>query len=300
MSHLSVTATGIVVNQAGEFLIMQRDDTRTWAPPGGAALADETPAETAAREVEEETGLKVLPVRLVDLTFAPLADSGGLVFTFRCLVRGGALRPSAEALQVGYHKPRPLPRAMLPDHRLRVQRALAHQGGPPGLHIQPPSRVNWLLRRALRRLYDPLGRRRAPDPTPPLTWTAGAFVALRDAHGRLLWVRRRDTGRWNLPGGGSRPGEPPWQTAVREALEETGLDVRPTALVGVYTKTHTQHLAFVWAAEMAGGVLTPGPESAEFAWFAPGEEPEAAPLHHRERAVDAATTERAAVLFRKQ
>lgn len=63
----------------------------------------------------------------------------------------------------------------------------------------------------------------------------GANVIERD--GRVLVVREGKPavgGRWNLPSGRLEPGETPVACARREAREETGLEVTPTALVGVY------------------------------------------------------------------
>jgi 8-oxo-dGTP pyrophosphatase MutT (NUDIX family) len=36
---------------------------------------------------------------------------------------------------------------------------------------------------------------------PPNSMTPTAFAAVRDDHGRLLLVRRSDSGNWELPGG---------------------------------------------------------------------------------------------------
>ena len=48
-------------------------------------------------------------------------------------------------------------------------------------------------------------------------------------NGKLLLTKREDFEVWCLPGGGVDPGESVAQAAVREALEETGLDVRVDA-----------------------------------------------------------------------
>lgn len=50
----------------------------------------------------------------------------------------------------------------------------------------------------------------------------------------VLCVRRSDNGRWTPVTGIVDPGEPPAETAVREALEEAGVTVRVDRLVGVY------------------------------------------------------------------
>ena len=42
---------------------------------------------------------------------------------------------------------------------------------------------------------------------------------------------------WELPGGGAEEGEDPASAARRELLEETGLDVEPGRLTGIYYET---------------------------------------------------------------
>jgi 8-oxo-dGTP diphosphatase len=49
-----------------------------------------------------------------------------------------------------------------------------------------------------------------------------AFAAVRDITGRMLLVRRCDTGDWELPGGHVDPGESA-SDAVRETAEESGI-----------------------------------------------------------------------------
>ena len=75
------------------------------------------------------------------------------------------------------------------------------------------------------------------SPTPPAASCAApcAFAAVRDITGRLLLVRRCDTGDWELPGGHLDPGESASGAAVRETAEESGITVQVTGLVGIYT-----------------------------------------------------------------
>lgn len=54
--------------------------------------------------------------------------------------------------------------------------------------------------------------------------------------GQIVLVRRRDNGKWALPGGMVDWGEDISTTALRELKEETGLDmVKLDRLVGVYS-----------------------------------------------------------------
>lgn len=56
------------------------------------------------------------------------------------------------------------------------------------------------------------------------------------ADGRIVLVRRRDTGKWSLPGGLVDWGDNLTTTAIRELKEETGLElVHIRRLVGVYS-----------------------------------------------------------------
>lgn len=66
-----------------------------------------------------------------------------------------------------------------------------------------------------------------------LLLTPGVLAIIRDHQGRILLHQRADNGAWVIPGGCSDPGEEPARTLVREVWEETGLIVRPRALVAV-------------------------------------------------------------------
>lgn len=285
---MKLYADGIVTNEFNQVLFIRRDDSRTWAQPGGAVEEGETPTEALEREVEEETGLKIEPVRLVGLYYRSEGPDGLLMFTFRCIQRGGELRTSEESPSVGFLPAAPLPRPMLPVHRERLERALRHSGGPPYWGKQPMALGIRLVRGIVYATRDLLrilhGQERFQ---PPPEWRAGAFVVLRDERERVLWVRRNDHDVWNLPGGGRQGLEAPWQTAVREAYEETGLRVNLTDLTGVYTKPDQEEVIFTFAAQAAGGSLRSNREAAEFAYFAPGDEPPNSLPKHVQRVEDA-------------
>jgi 8-oxo-dGTP diphosphatase len=301
---LKLAANGYVINELGEILLIRRDDTRTWAFPGGSLDAGELPPDGAAREVEEETGLKVLPVRLVNVDFWPGNVGGFLLFGFRCLQRGGTLTPSAESPEIGYYSPKMLPRPMFHEHRQRLERIYRHRGGRPLLYQARPDwtwRWGWFLLRTVIYPWKDLRRRWRGLPAyvePPL-WQAGAFAVIRNEAGEVLWVKRTDREVWNLPGGIHEDGESPWQTAVRETQEETGLRVTIDQLYGVYVKPDRNEVIFNFTARPVGGILSTGPEAAELAYFAPGEEPANSLPNHVDRVADLAVGMETAV-FRQQ
>jgi len=62
-----------------------------------------------------------------------------------------------------------------------------------------------------------------------------AFAVARNGLGRVLLVRRSDDGYWELPGGRVDVGESVSEAVVREVAEETGVTIKVTGLVGVYS-----------------------------------------------------------------
>jgi ADP-ribose pyrophosphatase YjhB (NUDIX family) len=274
---MNIGATGVVVNEYGDVLLIQRDDTRTWAMPGGSLDPGELPTAGVAREVEEETGLKVLPVRLVALDYWPLPPGGFLIFSFRCLVRGGNLQASAESLQVGYYNLGRPPGPMFGIHRERLEQALIHSGGPVAwrtLPITPAVRLTrFLLRRVVYPFKDWRRRLRGEEPfVPAAQWRVSAYAAVADADGRILWLRGGGRESWQLPGGDNLNHEAPWETAGRHTRVATGLEVKLLDLAAVYVRPANE-MVFVFTAESCAQEPVVATAENEFAYFAPGQEP---------------------------
>ena len=90
--------------------------------------------------------------------------------------------------------------------------------------------------------------------------------------GRLLLVRRDHDpalGRWSFPAGYVDAGEVVEAAAAREAREETGLDVRLTRLLGVYSSAGEQVVFVAYAGEAPGGEARAGDEVSAVRWFEP-------------------------------
>ncbi|MFO7654359.1 MAG: NUDIX hydrolase [Candidatus Krumholzibacteriia bacterium] len=99
---------------------------------------------------------------------------------------------------------------------------------------------------------------------------AGVIIMRED---RVCLVRRRfepRRGQWTLPIGFMEWGEEIQDTAVREAWEETGLDVAVDSTFGVYTGVLPPNLAVVVAifrARETGGELRAGDDAAEVGFY---------------------------------
>jgi 8-oxo-dGTP pyrophosphatase MutT (NUDIX family) len=87
----------------------------------------------------------------------------------------------------------------------------------------------------------------------------GAIVAVVEGD-KVLLTQREDFEVWCLPGGHVDPAESVAQTAIREAKEETGLEIELQRLVGIYSRLehggNNVHLV-LFAATPVGGILQP-------------------------------------------
>ena len=137
----------------------------------------------------------------------------------------------------------------------------------------------------------------------------GASAIIFDsARQQVLLTRRSDNGRWCLPGGGMDPGESAEETCVRETLEETGLKVLATKLVGVYTSPHimveysdgnrVQPISFSFEAEVIGGELSLSDETTEYGYFSVNELDTVDLLEHHRQRIDDAVQGRAEAFYR--
>jgi 8-oxo-dGTP pyrophosphatase MutT (NUDIX family) len=113
--------------------------------------------------------------------------------------------------------------------------------------------------------------------TSDLSMHAVAFVF--DDAGRVLLVQENyGARRYGPPGGGVDPGESPQAAAVREALEEAGIVVSVSHLVGIrWTELDgARFLGFGFRCEIVDGTPTPPPtgEIASLGWYDPHDPPQ--------------------------
>jgi 8-oxo-dGTP diphosphatase len=104
-----------------------------------------------------------------------------------------------------------------------------------------------------------------------------ASAIVLDTASRVLLIRENyGRHRFGPPGGRVEQGEAPWDAAVRETREETGLEVAARQLIGVYLVESDPPLlnfAFSCSVEAGEPSLPHTGEIAEIGWFDPLELP---------------------------
>ncbi|MHB8347449.1 MAG: NUDIX domain-containing protein [Acidiferrobacterales bacterium] len=122
-----------------------------------------------------------------------------------------------------------------------------------------------------------------PPLTPLLTTDVVIELMDRDPHPIVLIERRNPPYGWALPGGFVDRGESVESAAVREALEETGLAVRLTRLLGCYSdpardpRGHTASIVYV--AEARGEPMAQD-DAAAFGLYLPPDFPPVLAFDH--------------------
>jgi ADP-ribose pyrophosphatase YjhB (NUDIX family) len=141
-------AIGAVVgNEEGKILLIQRADSGVWLYPTGWADVGYSAAEVAVKEVKEETGIDIEPVRLI-----AVLDGIRLGFTriplyslvFLCRVLGGKLQAHPlETTGVGWFGEDELPEPLAGWERWAPHAFRAIRGDKVEVLFDPPRKPMW-------------------------------------------------------------------------------------------------------------------------------------------------------------
>jgi ADP-ribose pyrophosphatase YjhB (NUDIX family) len=150
-----VSVGAIVGNDDGELLLVRRADSGVWLYPTGWADVGYSAAEVAVKEVAEETGIEVEPLRLVmvldglrlGFTRSPLYS-----LVFHCKRTGGSLAAHPlECAEVGWFARDALPEPLAGSARWVDQAFAAIDGEPVEVLFDRPRTGRGAGRRQLER-----------------------------------------------------------------------------------------------------------------------------------------------------
>jgi len=142
------------------------------------------------------------------------------------------------------------------------------------------------------------------------TLMVGCAAVIFDSPARekILLTRRSDNGKWCLPGGRMEPGESAAEACEREVVEETGLVVKVTKLVGIYTsadwvvqyKDSQRHqlVAMCFVCDRTGGELGLSNETTAFGWYTPEQVRSMDLVEHHPQRIEDALANRAEAFIR--
>lgn len=104
-----------------------------------------------------------------------------------------------------------------------------------------------------------------------------AAVAIFNDKEEILLLKRRDSGKWTMPGGTLDFGEDLKTCAIREVLEESGYHVEITDIIGTYTNPNTviaysdgevrQEFTILYKGEILDGQIEIDSESTAYQWI---------------------------------
>jgi 8-oxo-dGTP pyrophosphatase MutT (NUDIX family) len=97
--------------------------------------------------------------------------------------------------------------------------------------------------------------------------SVAAVVVNEDGH--VLVTQRRDNGHWEPPGGVLEFDESIIDCAKREVREETGYEIEPEHLTGVYKNMPRGIVALVFRAHIVGGTPATSGETSRIDWWTP-------------------------------
>jgi 8-oxo-dGTP diphosphatase len=110
---------------------------------------------------------------------------------------------------------------------------------------------------------------------PQKPYALSVKVLIRDGEGQCLLLKRSmsskgNPGKWDLPGGKLDPGENLEQALLREAIEETGLTISLTRVLGATeSEAPARRVAYlIFEGRIASGQVKLSEEHEDFTWVA--------------------------------
>jgi dATP pyrophosphohydrolase len=256
------------LNDAVEYAVFKRSDDGNWQAIAGGGEDQESPLDAARREAFEEGQvptsspfiiLKSVATKPVVVVCGFLWGDDVLVIpehSFGVDVTGHELTLSSEHSEL---------------------RWVAYEGAVSLLKWDSNKNALWELDTIVRKRS---GKNNIEHASTVHTWCRkrlGAAAVIQDSSGRVLLVKHSyGMLNWELPGGASEDSESVPETAVREVLEETGLNVAAGRLTGIYYDGDVDAHHFVFVCSIVSINTQPASVSAEttqWGYFDPADLP---------------------------
>ncbi len=120
-----------------------------------------------------------------------------------------------------------------------------------------------------------------PNAPKPNSLVVAVSAVVTNDVGEILLHKRSDNELWSVPGGAMELGESISQAVTREVKEETGFDVEPERLVGIYSDSGhivaysdgevRQQFSICFACRVIGGDFAESDESLDVRFFTPAD-----------------------------
>jgi 8-oxo-dGTP diphosphatase len=124
----SVSVAAVIPDDQGRVLVIQRRDNGAWQLPGGILELDESIEDGVRREVQEETGVTVEPIRLTGVY--KNMKLGVVALVFRTQLVNGTPHPTEESAAVDWWTADRVAAEMNETFAARILDALADSPAP--------------------------------------------------------------------------------------------------------------------------------------------------------------------------
>jgi len=227
-----VSTSAIIVNGEGKVLWEKRGDFLVWGLPGGILEPGESLPDCVRREVFEETGLKVEPVKITGIYSSPDLDvkypngdeAQQITVCFLCHQVGGTTKvDGTETVELSWFLPSEPPQTLI-WYQAMLMDYCSHHEEVAFAHFRELSQNHDI------QLTPELQKRMADQPL----IIPGVRCTWFNSAGQIALVHAGED-NWILPGGIMNLGERLDFSLKLRVFESTGINIQPKRIIGVYS-----------------------------------------------------------------